>query len=272
MTGKLDGRVAVVVGGGQTAGQTVGNGRAAALTYAREGAAVLVVDRELGSADETAALVRDEGFKAEAHQADITRDEDCRGIAEAAIASWGRIDVLHNNVGIVLPGRTEDLSEQDWRRGFDVNLTGMWSTCRYVLPHMREQGSGSVVNITSLASFAAGPSAIVYTTSKSAVNSMTRSLALDYAPHGVRVNAIAPGMVDTPMGVDSVAQASGTPRDEVAEGRAAMVPLKYPATGWDIAKAALFLVGDDAAFITGTVLPVDGGSALLTASAAPPGY
>ncbi|GAA3546568.1 SDR family NAD(P)-dependent oxidoreductase [Amycolatopsis ultiminotia] len=262
MTAKLAGRTVLVVGGGQTAGETTGNGRAACLTYARHGARVLVVDRDLGSAEETAALVRDAGGAVRAHQADITSEVDCRGIPEAALAAFGRIDVLHNNVGFVPAGRTERLAAEQWRTGFEVNLTGMWLTCKYVLPHLRANGAGAVVNISSMAGLMAGGEAIAYATSKAAVHSMTRSLALEYAPHGVRVNCVAPGMVDTPMGVDTVARATGTGRDEVAAQRAAMIPMGRQGTAWDVANAALFLASDDAAFVTGVVLPVDGGSTL----------
>jgi NAD(P)-dependent dehydrogenase (short-subunit alcohol dehydrogenase family) len=157
---------------------------------------------------------------------------------------------------------TERLTADQWRAGFEVNLTGMWPTCKYVLPHLREQRSGAVVNISSMAGLMAGGEAIAYVTSKAAVNSMTRSLALEYAPHGVRVNCIAPGMVDTPMGVDQVARATGSTRDEVAAQRAATIPMGHQGTSWDVANAALFLTSDDAAFITGVVLPVDGGSTL----------
>lgn len=262
MTARLHDKTAVVVGGGQTPGTTTGNGRATALTYAREGARVLVVDRDADSAEETAELVRKEGGTAVAHRADITVEEDCAALADAALDAFGHIDVLHNNVGVVPAGRTEELPSADWRRGFEINLTGMWLTCKYVLRHMRVRRSGSVVNTSSMAGLLAGGETIAYTTSKAAVHSMTRSLALEYAPHGVRVNAVAPGMMDTPMGVDSVARAGGTHRDEVAAARAAMVPMGRQGTGQDVADAALFLASDESAFITGVVLPVDGGFTL----------
>ncbi len=265
MDGKLAGRVAIVVGGGQTHGEATGNGRAACLTYAREGARVLVVDRDRTAAEETAKLVHDEGWQAHAHRADITSEEDCRGIPEAALAAFGRIDILHNNVGIVPGGATDQLTAEQWRAGMDVNLTGMWLTCKYVLPHLRTQGSGAVINISSLAGLLAVGEAIAYSTSKAAVNSMTRSLALEYAPYGVRVNCVAPGMIATPMGVnqtDLIAKAMDGSREKAAALRVAMVPLGHEGTSWDVANAALFLASDDASFITGVVLPVDGGSVL----------
>ncbi|MFJ4828639.1 SDR family NAD(P)-dependent oxidoreductase [Streptomyces sp. NPDC088747] len=262
MTQRLAGRTAVVVGGGQTPGETIGNGRAAALTYAREGADVLVVDRDLDSAEETAELIRKEDGTALAHRADITVEADCESIARAALDAYGRIDILHNNVGVVPAGRTEDLSAGAWRRGFEINLTGMWLTCKAVLPHMRERGSGAIVNISSMAGLLAGGETIAYNTSKAAVHSLTRSLAIEYAPHGVRVNCVAPGMMDTPMGVDANARAGGVSREEVAAKRAAMVPMRRQGNGWDVAQAALFLASDEAAFITGVVLTVDGGFSL----------
>ncbi|MDH6523083.1 NAD(P)-dependent dehydrogenase (short-subunit alcohol dehydrogenase family) [Streptomyces sp. SAI-135] len=262
MTARLQDKTVVLVGGGQTPGTTMGNGRCAALTYAKEGAHVLVVDQDEKSAEETVALIRDSGGRAVAHRADITAEEDCASIAETALRVFGHIDVLHNNVGIVPRGRTEDLSPTDWRNGFEINLTGMWMTCKYVLPHMRARGHGAVINISSMAGLLAGGEAIAYTTSKSAVHAMTRSLALEYAPYGVRVNAIAPGMMDTPMGVDSVARSTGARREDIADQRAKLVPMGHQGTAQDVADAALFLASDESAFITGVILPVDGGFTL----------
>ena len=262
MTGRLEGRTAVVVGGGQSEGQGVGNGRAVALTFAREGATVMVADRDLAAAETTAELIRAEGFLAATAQVDITVEDQVAALTDAARSQLGRVDVLHNNVGIVAGGTTDQIDEARWRLAFDVNLTGMWLTLKHLLPVMREQGSGSVINVSSLASFGAGASAIGYSASKAAVNSMSRSLALEYAPHGVRINVLAPGMIDTPMGVDTVARSTGRPRDEVAAERAALIPMGHQGTAWDVANAAVFLASDEAAFITGVVLPVDGGSTL----------
>jgi NAD(P)-dependent dehydrogenase (short-subunit alcohol dehydrogenase family) len=267
MSGRLRGRSAVVVGGGQTPGATVGNGRAAALLYAREGARVLVVDRDFHAAEDTADLIREEGGLADAHQADITSERDCAELAAAAAGRLGTVNILHNNVGIVSTKRTEDLPVAEWQRVVDVNLTGMWQTTKFFLPLLRESGNGAVINISSLAGLMAGGQAIAYSTTKAAVNALTRSLALEYAPQQVRVNCIAPGMVDTPLGVDDVVRATGQGRDEIVAARAAMIPMGHQGTAWDVARAALFLASDDAAFITGVVLPVDGGSSLGVASA-----
>jgi NAD(P)-dependent dehydrogenase (short-subunit alcohol dehydrogenase family) len=262
VSGRLVDRVAVVVGGGQAAGETTGNGRAACLAYAQEGATVLVVDRDADAAEQTAELVRGQGGRAQSHCADVTSEDDCRSIPDRAMSQFGRLDVLHNNVGILLGAGTEALSVERWRFGFEVNLTGMWLTCKYVLPHMREQRSGAVINISSMAGLIAADEDIAYTTSKAAVNSLTRSLALAYAPYGVRVNALALGMIDTPMGVDQNARRSGVSRHQLAAQRAASIPMRRQGTSSDVASACVFLACDEAAYITGVVLPVDGGSTL----------
>lgn len=261
MTGRLAGRGAIVIGGGQAPGETEGNGRAVARTFAREGARVLVVDRDPHAAEATAAAIRADGGEAYAHRADITVETDCAALPDAVRNTLGRLEILHHNVGVVPRGDTDSLSADAWRHGFEVNLTGMWLTCKYLIPLMRDAG-GTVVLISSLAGGLAGPATVGYTTSKAAVNSLGRSLALENAPHGVRVNVIAPGMVDTPMGVDGPAREAEVPREQVAAQRSAMIPMGHQGTATDVANAALFLAGDESAFVTGAVLPVDGGSSL----------
>jgi NAD(P)-dependent dehydrogenase (short-subunit alcohol dehydrogenase family) len=257
---RLTGRVAVVVGAGQTPGDTIGNGRAISVLAAREGARVLAVDRDLDSATETCELVRAEGGEAEPWQADITSEDDCRSIPSAALERFGRIDVLVNNVGIGTGDASATrLTEEAWDLIHDVNLKGMWLTCKHVVPVLREQQSGSVVNISSAAAVCA-VGFLAYKTSKAAVNALTHSLAMSNARHGVRVNAVMPGLMDTPMAIESIAAASGVDRDELRAQRDRMVPLRGGmGTAWDVASAVLFLASDDAAFVTGVVLPVDGG-------------
>ncbi|AHH18592.1 putative oxidoreductase, SDR family [Nocardia nova SH22a] len=262
---RLAGRGAIVVGGGQTPGQTVGNGRATALTFAREGARVLVVDRDEAAAKDTVAQIVAEGGTAVAHRADISRENDCAALPDAALAALGRVDILHHNVGIVSHGGTDTLPLAQWQRGFDVNLTGMWLVCKYVIPVMREHG-GSVILISSLAGGLALGDPIAYATSKAGVNSLGRCLAVENAAHQVRVNVIAPGMIDTPIGVDVEARAAGVSREEIAAAHTAMIPMGHQGTSDDIANAALFLAGDESAFITGVILPVDGGSSLALSS------
>lgn len=256
----LDGRVAVVVGAGQTPGSTIGNGRATALLLARDGAAVLCVDRDAASAEETVALIEAEGGTAAALQADITSEADCEAIAGGALERFGRIDVLVNNVGIGTgdSGATK-LTEEHWDLIFDVNLKGMWLTCKHVLPLLRAQGSGSVINVSSVAAVCSvGP--LAYKTSKAGVNALTHQLAMSSARRGVRVNAVMPGLMDTPMAIQGISAAAGIDPDELRRSRDALVPLgARQGTAWDVAEAVRFLAGDRARFITGVILPVDGG-------------
>jgi NAD(P)-dependent dehydrogenase (short-subunit alcohol dehydrogenase family) len=264
VSGRLEGKTAVVVGGGQTPGETIGNGRATAILFAREGARLLLVDRDVTSANETRAMIEAEGGTAAIHQADITVEDDCVGLAQGAIEVLGHVDVLHNNVGVASgdAGATT-VSEEAWQRIIDTNLKGMWLTCKHVIPLMRERGSGAVINISSIAAVAAAGNLFAYKLSKAGVNAMTQSLAFANARHGVRVNAIMPGLMDTPMAVDAVAAARGRARQEIAEARDAQVPLRrHMGTGWDVAYAALFLASDEANFITGALLPVDGGQSI----------
>ncbi len=258
--GRLTGKTAIVVGAGQTAGETMGNGRATALLFAREGAQVLLVDRDPVSVEATAALVAEEGGQAQVHVADIADPVACASIADAAMEAFGRIDVLHNNVGIGAgdssPGRLE---EEAWDRILDVNLKAMWRTCKHVVPHMRAQGSGAIVNISSFAAIAAATTLTAYKISKAGVNALTQNLALANARHGIRANAVMPGFIDTPMAVDAGAAATGISRDDLTKLRTSRIPLGRQGTAWDVAHAALFLASDDARFITGAILPVDGG-------------
>jgi NAD(P)-dependent dehydrogenase (short-subunit alcohol dehydrogenase family) len=256
----LDGKVAVVVGAGQTSGSTIGNGRATSLLLARAGASVLAVDRDLASATETCELVAAEGGAAHPMRADITSEADCASLAPAALERFGRIDVLVNNVGIGTgdAGATK-LTEDAWDLIHDVNLKGMWLTCKHVLPVLRAQGSGSVVNVSSVAAVCS-VGLLAYKTSKAGVNALTHSLAMSSARHGVRVNAVMPGLMDTPMAIEGIAAATGVDRDELRSARSALVPLKGGmGSAWDVARAIVFLAGDAAAFVTGAILPVDGG-------------
>lgn len=257
---RLSGKRAVVVGGGQQPGQTIGNGRAAALAYAREGARVLVVDRDLAAAEETAEQIRAASGEASAHQTDVTDPVAVDGLVRAALAEFGAVDILHNNVGVVVASATENTDLEEWERGIALNLTGTWNVCRAFLPSMRQQQRGVLINISSLASVIA--TATSYGVAKAGLNALTRGLALEYAPHGIRVNAIIPGMIDTPIGVDRILAGSEKTREEIVASRAAVVPMGYQGTAWDIAQAAVFLASDEASYITGVVLPVDGGASL----------
>ena len=260
MADRLKGKTAIITGAGQTPGETIGNGRAMAILFAREGAEVLCADRLLDRAEETAAMITAEGGKAFAHQADVSRNADCAGLIEAGKARWGRIDILVNNVGIGGgDGPAHRVEEAVWDRIMLVNLKSAWMTTKHALAVMRAQGSGSIVNISSMAAIAGGAQ-VAYEVSKAAVNRLTTSAAGANARHGVRCNAIMPGLMDTPMAVSGIAQASGQTTQAVRETRDARVPLRGKmGTGWDTAYAALFLASDEAAFITGVVMAVDGG-------------
>jgi NAD(P)-dependent dehydrogenase (short-subunit alcohol dehydrogenase family) len=260
---RLEGKAAIVVGAGQTPGDTIGNGRAAAIAFAREGARVLLADRVLASARETAEMIASEGGESLAVEADVTNEDECRAVADACAERFGRIDVLHNNVGIGTGDASAiRLDLEAWRRILDVNLTAMFLTCKHVLPRMREQGSGSIVNISSLASVAA-TGMLAYKVSKAGVNALTQQLAIANARHGIRVNAILPGFINTPMAIEGIAEARGIPKQDLIAGRDAMVPLRGgQGTAWDVANAAVFLASDEARFITGVLLPVDGGQGI----------
>lgn len=261
MPGRLAGKTAIVVGAGQTPGETVGNGRAMALLFAREGAAVLSVDRDAARAAETAALIQAEGGDAVALAADISKSSGSAAVVEAATARWDRIDILVNNVGIGGggDGPAHLLEESAFDRILAVNLKGMWLTIKAVLPVMRKQGGGAILNISSLAGIAGGFQ-VAYEVSKAAVNRLTAGVAQANAARGVRCNAIAPGLMDTPMAVAGIAGATGQSIADVRAARDKRVPLGGKmGTGWDTAYAALFLVSDEARFVTGVVLPVDGG-------------
>ena len=259
---RLAGKHAVVVGAGQTAGETIGNGRATAILFAREGARVLLIDRDATSLAETARLVeRDAPGHAETLVADIGDDAGCRAIADVANDTFaGAVDVLHNNVGIGAGDAGPlSLDPDVWDRILDTNLKAMWLTCKHVVPLMRARQTGAIVNISSVAAVAGVGNLTAYKISKAGVNALTQSLAVTNARYGIRVNAIMPGLIDTPMAVDAAARARGVTRAEMADARARMVPLGHQGSAWDIAHAALYLASDDAAFVTGVVLPVDGG-------------
>lgn len=248
---RLAGKVAIVTGAGSQA-SGIGNGRAAAVLFAREGARVLVVDRVRERAEETLAMVRDEGGEADAFEADVTDGEDCRAMVEFAVAKWGKLDILDNNVGIGGRGTVVEVDEADWERVMRVNVTGMMLASKHAIPAMAAAGGGAIVNISSIS--AMRPRGLTpYSASKGAVIALTRAMAIDHAREGIRVNCIAPGPVYTPL-----VYAAGM-SDELRERRRLASPLQLEGTGWDVGYAALFLVSDEARYITGVVLPVDGG-------------
>jgi NAD(P)-dependent dehydrogenase (short-subunit alcohol dehydrogenase family) len=260
MARRVEGKAAIVVGAGQTPGETIGNGRATAIVLAREGARVIVADRHLQSAQDTVEMIRQDRGEAWAFAADVTSEDAARRLVDAARERFGRLDILHNNVGASLAlgdAPATELTQEAFDRSFAVNLKSAWLTCKHALPALRESG-GSIVNIASMAARNAYP-LVGYKTMKAAVVALTENLAAANARYGVRANAILPGLMNTPMAIEArVAQ--GTPRQEVIAARDRRVPLRRRmGTGWDVAHAALFLHSDEAGFITGVALAVDGG-------------
>lgn len=260
MAKRVEGKTAIVVGGGQTPGETIGNGRATAIVLAREGAGVLVVDRRIDSAQETVGAIRAEGGQAWAFEADVTDEEAVRRMVAAALERFGRLDILHNNVGASLAlgdAPATELTVAAFDRSFAVNLKATWLAAKHALPALRES-AGSIVNIASMAARNAYP-LVGYKTMKAAVVALTENLAAANARYGVRANAILPGLMNTPMAIEARV-ARGTPREEVIASRDRRVPLQgRMGTGWDVAHAALFLHSAEAGFITGVALAVDGG-------------
>ena len=262
MAGRVADKVAVVVGAGQTPGETIGNGRATAMLLAREGAKVVVVDRDLASAEDTVAMIRGEGGEAVAQQADATDEASVRDLMAFARDRFGYVHILHNNVGASIAlgdARAEAMTVDAFDRSFAVNFKTAWLAAKHALPIMREHG-GSIVNISSLAAWEAYP-LVGYKTMKAALLALTLNLASANARYGVRVNAILPGLMNTPMAIENrVAQ--GTPRADVIAARNKRVPLRGKmGTAWDVAYAALFLHSDEAGFVSGALLPVDGAAA-----------
>jgi NAD(P)-dependent dehydrogenase (short-subunit alcohol dehydrogenase family) len=259
MTGRLAGKTAIVVGAGQQPGETIGNGKAIALTFAREGAQVLCVDRELDRAEATVAEIAQAGGTAFPLGADIVADAD--RIVAAALGRWGWIDACVDNVGIGHRGDGPAHRHDDdaFDMVFAVNFTGARKLVKAVLKTMRAAGGGSIVLVSSLAS-TAGANMVAYEVSKAALNRLAIATALGSAKHGVRCNAILPGLIDTPMGVGGTATRDGRDIAAQREARNAMVPLKGGmGSAWDVANAALFLASDESRFVTGVLLPVDGG-------------
>ncbi|GAB4241086.1 MAG: SDR family NAD(P)-dependent oxidoreductase [Methyloligellaceae bacterium] len=256
---RLKDKVAIVVGAGQQPGETIGNGRAVAMRFAQEGARVLCVDIMPERAGETVDSIKEEGGEASALAADITREEECAAIAQTCMERYGRIDILHNNVGRAKgDAPTPDIDAAMWDEIMDMNLKGMMLTCKHVLPVMRRQKSGCIINVSSVLAHAIAQG-VTYKVSKGAVNTLTQHLAIENAPYGIRANAILPGLMDTPMAIVRRAEERGVDPDIVRRERDAQVPLGAMGTAWDVAHAALFLASDEARYITGVELPVDGG-------------
>jgi NAD(P)-dependent dehydrogenase (short-subunit alcohol dehydrogenase family) len=265
MTGRLAGRTALIIGAGSI-GPGWGNGKATALTFARAGARVACVDIKRAAAEETAELIRAEGGEAFAFAADAVVQSEIRAAIQAVMERWGRIDILDNNVGIATPGGVVDCSEEEWDRVMDVNVKGAFLAMKHVIPLMVAQGGGAIVNISSIAAIRhTGVPYAGYYASKAALSHLTRTTALEYAPHKVRVNAVLPGLMKTPMVEHSAVFASGYASGDIEAMwaiRDRQVPMGHMGTAFDVANAALFLVSDEARYVTGIELVVDGGITL----------
>src|SRR5438477_1401385 len=261
---RLEGKIAIVIGAGQSPGEGIGNGRATVLRFAREGAKILAVDRDLAAAEETVALATKEGSECVACQADVTREATLAAAIAEAVRRWGRIDILHNNVGVSVGGGDkplDELTEEAFDRVAAINLRGTIVACKHAIPIMRRQRAGVIINISSVAARENTYPLVAYKVTKAGMIAFTEQLALQNAAYGIRANCILPGLMDTPMAVDTRARAGNRSRAEIAAERDAKVPLRGKmGTGWDVANAALFLASDEANFITGVALPVDGGA------------
>lgn len=258
MPDRLKDKVAIVFGAGSS-GPGWGNGKAAAVAFAREGASVACIDLVQAAADETAALISGEGGAAMALAADVTRQASVDAAVAAVSERFGRLDILHNNVGMTHMGGPVELDEDKFRASLDLNLGSVYRTCKAAIPLMLAGGGGAIVNISSLAAIRwTGYPYFAYYATKAAVNQATVALAMQYARQGIRANCIMPGMMDTPLIYKQISGQYAS-ADEMVAARNAAVPMGKMGTAWDIAAAAVFLASDDAKFITGVCLPVDGG-------------
>jgi NAD(P)-dependent dehydrogenase (short-subunit alcohol dehydrogenase family) len=258
MADRLKGKIAIVFGAGSS-GPGWGNGKAAAVAFAREGASVACIDLNQAAADETAAIIAGEGGAALAVAADVTNQASVNACIAATVARFGRIDILHNNVGVTHMGGPVELSEDQFKASLDLNLGSVYRTAKAVIPHMLAGGGGAIVNISSLAAIRwTGYPYFAYYATKAAVNQATVALAMQYARQGIRANAILPGLIDTPLIYKQISGQYASVEEMVA-ARDALVPMGKMGTAWDIANAAVFLASDEAKFITGVCLAVDGG-------------
>ena len=257
---RLTGKVALVTGAGSI-GPGWGNGKATAVLFAREGAKVFAVDIRLDAAEETGRIIEGEGGECLSHHADVSKADEVKAMVQRCLDCYGRIDILHNNVGITEVGGPVEISEEGWDRVFAVNIKSMFLTCKYVLPIMERQGGGAIVNISSVASIRyLGYPSVSYNASKGAVNQITQHIAIQYAPKGIRANCVLPGLMYTPMVVKSLKGVYGPGgEEEMVRKRNAMIPMGKMGDAWDVAYASLFLASNEAKYVTGAQLVVDGG-------------
>ncbi|EFC83834.1 SDR family NAD(P)-dependent oxidoreductase [Parafrankia sp. EUN1f] len=260
-TGRVEGKVAIVTGAGSTPGPGMGTGKASAVVLAREGASVLLVDLHPERAEETLQMIEDEGGKARVFGADVTSAADCEAMVDAAVDTFGTVDILVNNIGLASVGTVVDTTEEAWDRSLNLNLRTVFLASKYAVPVMAAKGAGSIVNISSISALR-GDGTIAYSAAKGAILAMTVDMAYSHGRDGIRVNAIAPGHITTPM-VNSV---SG--QDAAADFRTRLRNeaglLGTPGTGWDVGWAVGYLASDEARWVTGVTLPVDSGVLSVT--------
>lgn len=268
MSGRLSGKVALVCGAGHLpmpkgiipgGDELLANGSAISVLFAREGAHVVVLDRDLVAAERTVALVHAEGRHAEALQADVTDSPGLKLAIDALAERLGGLDVLVNNVGITRMGGLEGESEESWREVLDINLSSVFYACKHAVPHMLKRGRGSIVNTSSLASIRfTGYPYTSYYASKAGVNQLTVSIAMEYARRGIRANAVLPGPMNTPLIYRQVSGQYNSVQ-EMINARDQLSPSGKMGTAWDVANVALFLASEESQYVNGVCLPVDGG-------------
>ena len=259
MADRLKGKVAVVTGAAPR-GEGVGNGMATAILFAREGAKVVLVNRSAERAEKLARQIRDEGGEASVFAGDVAKEDVCEAMAQFAVSQYGRLDILHNNVGIGAPGSAETVTLADWNRVIEANLTTTMLCTRACLPRMKQGGGGSVIMVSSIAGalgLMGSTGAVAYSTAKAGLHGFTHSVAADYATQNIRANCIIVGSVHTPM--------VGHMGAEGRERRRKMVPMQTEGTAWDVAHGAVYLASDESRWVTGVLLPIEGGLIALRA-------
>jgi len=253
MAGRLAGKVAVITGAAPR-GEGVGNGMATAIAFAREGARVVLVNRDAVRAERLAAEIAEEGDEAAVFAGDVTKSDTAEAMATFAMKQYGRLDILHNNVGVAEPGNPETVELDAWNRVLQTNLTSSLVCAKYCIPKMRDGGGGSIINISSIAGLiglSGSGGYVAYATAKAGLHGMTLSIAADYATQNIRCNCIVVGSVHTPL--------AARLGEEARQRRRQMVPLQTEGTAWDVANAAVFLASDESRWVTGILLPIDGG-------------
>jgi len=259
--GRVEGKVAIVTGAGSTPGPGVGTGKATAVVLAREGARVVLVDLHAERAEDTLRMIEDEGGEALVFAADATRAADCEAMVQATLEAYGRLDILVNNIGLASVGTVVDTSEEAWDRAFAVNLRTAFLACKHSVPPMAAHGGGAIVNISSISALR-GDGTVAYSAAKGGLSAMSVDMAYSHGRQGIRVNAIAPGHITTPMVLSVSGQGPRTEYMNTLRNEAGL--LGTPGTGWDVAFAACFLASDEARWITGVTLPVDSGVLSVT--------